>query len=221
MPKKVDHGVRRSELADAVLAVVARDGMDGVTIRGVAAEAGWTRGVIGHYFENRDDLLLFAYREGLARTRRALSTTAGESPLQLLRRWLLLTLPLDPASALNHAIYIGFVGSAARRPVLARAIEAETDELDQCTRDLLKRCMDEGTLRPPFDLEAAAEVLSAFVDGLGLHIVASPTNCPPEEAERLLDVFLNGWCPADEQSHVASVHSGDAVPHVATHSPRS
>ena len=40
MPKIVDHEARRAELAEAVWRLASRDGLEAVTLRGVAAEAG-------------------------------------------------------------------------------------------------------------------------------------------------------------------------------------
>lgn len=193
MPKKVDHDARRVELAAAVLAVIECEGMEGVTVRRVAAEAGWTRGVIEHYFDTREELLLFAYRVGLARTRDAWSPRAGQSPLEDLRDWLMVTLPLDGPSALNHAIYLGFAGTAARRPRLAEAVEAEGEEVNQITTILLTRCVDEGLLAPPFPTDLAVDVLSTFVDGLGLNTVTSPGRYTANYVCSALEAFLEAW----------------------------
>ena len=46
MPKEVDHNERREELLEAVWRVIARDGMEGTTIRGIAKESGWSTGVL-------------------------------------------------------------------------------------------------------------------------------------------------------------------------------
>ena len=43
MPKKVDHGRRREEIAEAVCRLAGRQGLDGVSLRQVAAEAGLGR----------------------------------------------------------------------------------------------------------------------------------------------------------------------------------
>lgn len=193
MPKKVDHDARRVELAAAVLAVIEREGMEGVSVRRIAAEAGWTRGVIEHYFDTREDLLLFAYRVGLARTRDGWSPRAGRSPLDDLRDWLIVTLPLHGPSALNHAIYLGFAGTAATRPRLAKAVEAEGEELNQITTTLLTRCVDHGLLAPPFPPDLAVDVLSSFVDGLGLNTVTSPDRYTADHVRHTLDAFLDAW----------------------------
>jgi TetR/AcrR family transcriptional repressor of bet genes len=193
MPKKVDHDARRVELAAAALAVIEREGMEGVTVRRVAAEAGWSRGVVEHYFDTREDLLLFVYRVGLGRTRDAWSPRNGHSPLEGLHDWLIATLPLDGPSALNHAIYLGFAGSAAHRPRLARAVEAEGEELNQITATLLTRCVDEGLLAPPFPTDLAVDVLATFVDGLGLNVVMSPGRYTSDHVRHALRAFLEAW----------------------------
>ena len=48
---------RRDRLADAGLAVLAREGARGVTYRAVERAAGLPAGTTSNYFRNRDDLL--------------------------------------------------------------------------------------------------------------------------------------------------------------------
>ena len=61
MPKIVDHDARRAELAAAVWRLASREGIDAVTMRGVAAEAGWSTGAVAHYFADKEELVLFAF----------------------------------------------------------------------------------------------------------------------------------------------------------------
>ncbi|MGB3635817.1 MAG: TetR family transcriptional regulator, partial [Rubrobacteraceae bacterium] len=60
MPKIVDHEERRRELAEAVWRVILRDGVEGVSVRNVAAEAGWSTGALRHYVGTKEDLLASA-----------------------------------------------------------------------------------------------------------------------------------------------------------------
>ena len=62
MPKLIDHDLRRRELVEASWQVIADEGLEGVTMRKVAAAARCTTGRITHYFENREELLLAALR---------------------------------------------------------------------------------------------------------------------------------------------------------------
>ncbi|WP_265522515.1 TetR/AcrR family transcriptional regulator [Oerskovia flava] len=48
---------RRVQLIDAAMTIAVREGVEGITIRGVAAEAGVSLGVVHYCFEDKDDLL--------------------------------------------------------------------------------------------------------------------------------------------------------------------
>jgi AcrR family transcriptional regulator len=61
VPKLVDHEARRQELADALLRVVVRDGIDAVSIRTVAAEAGCSIRPVQYYFADKAELLAAAH----------------------------------------------------------------------------------------------------------------------------------------------------------------
>ena len=60
MPKIVDHDARRAEIVAAVWRVIERSGMDGATVRSVAAEAGVSPGSLRYYFSDQGELVLFA-----------------------------------------------------------------------------------------------------------------------------------------------------------------
>ncbi len=66
-------GVRRSRaertrerILEAALRVVARGGVDEVTHRSVAKEAGLTHGTLTYHFKSRDDIVLAAFRNYIA-----------------------------------------------------------------------------------------------------------------------------------------------------------
>ena len=60
MPKIVDHDVQRVKFAEAAMRLIARLGLEGVTMRAVAAEAGLSYGSLFHYFDSKDELLMHA-----------------------------------------------------------------------------------------------------------------------------------------------------------------
>ena len=62
MPRQVDHQQRRTEIAYAVWAVIAEDGLDAVSLRRVAAEAGISLGRVQHYFDSKEELLRHSCR---------------------------------------------------------------------------------------------------------------------------------------------------------------
>ena len=50
MPKVVDHDQRRVELVQATWRIIAREGIERATMRGIAAEAGFANGALKPYF---------------------------------------------------------------------------------------------------------------------------------------------------------------------------
>lgn len=53
---------RRLALVEATLALVAEGGAQNATVRSIAERAGVTAGLIRHYFQSKDQLLIAAYR---------------------------------------------------------------------------------------------------------------------------------------------------------------
>jgi DNA-binding transcriptional regulator YbjK len=62
VPKVVDPVARRQEVAEAVLRVVRRDGLEQASVRNVAREAGLSMGSLRHYFASQSELMVFAFR---------------------------------------------------------------------------------------------------------------------------------------------------------------
>ncbi|MBT4521154.1 MAG: TetR/AcrR family transcriptional regulator, partial [Halieaceae bacterium] len=60
MPKIVDHEQQRRELSATVAQVVANNGLEQTTLRVVAASHGCTKGMVQHYFADKEELLLAA-----------------------------------------------------------------------------------------------------------------------------------------------------------------
>src|SRR5437764_55507 len=126
MPKVVDHDERRTELARAALRVVGRRGVQTLTTRAVAAEAGWSTGVLAHYYDSRDDLLLAAFRlvasDAADRMRSRLSRE--RDPVR--RVWVVLSegAPLDEERLAEARVWFAFLGLVAGDAALAEEAAA-------------------------------------------------------------------------------------------------
>src|SRR6266403_1155756 len=86
MPRVVDHEARRHELAEAAWRAIVKYGLDGTTTRLIAKESGYSNGVLAHYFESKDEILLEALRishDGVdRRIREAVEDTDGFDALR-------------------------------------------------------------------------------------------------------------------------------------------
>jgi len=82
-------------IADALWRVAERAGLDGASVRRVAAEAGVSPGLVQHYFRTREQMLLFALESAAARMAARYDPTAERSPQLAVRELLTQFLPLD------------------------------------------------------------------------------------------------------------------------------
>ena len=117
MPKVVDRERRRGDLARAAARVVARIGLEGVTIQAVAAEAGCSAGSIAHYFRTKDDLLVHALRAVTEPLMQVLREAPGSlHSLEGLRGLARRSLPLDAASERDWRVRLAFWTRASGPP---------------------------------------------------------------------------------------------------------
>jgi AcrR family transcriptional regulator len=176
MPKIVDHEQRREELAAAVWRLAARDGLEAVTIRAVAAEAGWSTGALHHYFSDKEELLLFAFQTVADRVGRRVTAAreAAAEPLALVRELLAIGLPLDAERRAETRVWFAFLGLALTRPVLARAQRAAYRHWRRLVADALREAQKRGELDRRVDVEREAAGLVALVDGLAVQATFEP-----------------------------------------------
>ena len=193
MPKVVDHEERRAELGDAVWRLAAREGLEAVTVRRVAEEAGWSTGALVHYFENKEDLLLFAFRTVADRVGRRLAaaTERASAPLELARSQLLEGLPLDREREAEVRVWFAFLGLALTRPTLARAQRLTYRAWRGRVADLLSEAQKRGELRADVDCGAEAAALVALVDGLAIQATFEPRALSARRQTELVDAHLD------------------------------
>ncbi len=191
MPKVVDWESRRDEVLAATWRIISREGLAGTTIRKIAREAGYSPGVLAHYFSDKQDilgsaLLLSHRRVGDRMDRRA----EGLSGLAALRVVMLEALPLDEQRLLEAEIEVSFWGRALGNPGLAELQNAEFERLWKRLRGLLADAGRLGELRTGLDLEEAAHQLVTLIDGLSVEAVLYPARVPPGLQIALLDTVL-------------------------------
>ncbi|MFC4008101.1 TetR/AcrR family transcriptional regulator [Nonomuraea purpurea] len=187
MPKIVDHDERRREVLAAARRVIVRDGIDAATTRAIAKEAGYSNGVLAHYFADKDEILLSALRQSHQRIRARLTgKVEGVTGLAALRELLLDNLPLDAERTQESRLEVSFWSRSLASDRLAEVQRAEADELRAAVRDLLARARAAGELRTDDNLDDLTEHLLALVDGLSLHLLLYPGRLTRVDLERLM-----------------------------------
>lgn len=183
-------------LAEALTRVVARDGIAGVSVRVVAAEAGVSGGTVQHYFPNRAEMIRFAMEWTSARVEQRLVGISRWGEVDEWTREILLDLlPLNAERHREHAVWIAFVAHAETDPALADLKRQTNEKLRGLyTRIICARrglpVHPEGIEAPDPRADADALLLQSFLDGLALHLAG----LEPEEAASvgppLLDRYL-------------------------------
>jgi AcrR family transcriptional regulator len=193
MPKVVDHEKRRAELGAAVWRLASRDGLEAVTVRRVAEEAGWSTGAVVHYFSDKEELLLFAFGTVADRVGRRLAKAADRTsePLELARTWLVEALPLDGERQAEVRVWFAFLGLALTRPALARAQRLTYRAWRGRVAELLAEAQERGQVRADVDCSAAAAALVAVVDGLAIQATFEPRALSGRRQAELVDQHLD------------------------------
>jgi AcrR family transcriptional regulator len=190
-PRRVDHAERRRHVAAAVWRIVRRDGVAGVTVRRVAAEAGLSMGALRHFFTTQDELLAFSMRLIGERVRGRLGKLPPDEDVRAsVRRALCEVLPLDDERQAEAEVWLAFVGFARSRPQLAALATTVDDELRQLMRRIVDALAATGRLRPGADPALEAERLHAVVDGLALHRALHPEGLDRSTMVAVLDAHL-------------------------------
>lgn len=191
MPKVVDHEERRRELAGAVWRVILRDGVEGVSVREVAGEAGWSTGALRHYFGTKEDLLASAARLLEERViHRLQKSTSGLKPREAVKAALCELLPLDEERRMIGGVWFAYMN----RSLVDRRIAEEHRMVFDGARELCARITHEmaeiGHLAPGLDPNREAARLHALVDGLTVHGLVGRLD--EDEMLAVLDNHLDG-----------------------------
>ncbi|GAA2687627.1 TetR/AcrR family transcriptional regulator [Nonomuraea recticatena] len=191
MPKIVDHDERRREVLSAATAVIVRDGIDAATSRAIAKEAGYSNGVLAHYFADKDEILLSALRDSHHRIRARITERVGDARgLAALREVLMDNLPLDEERAQETRLEISFWSRSLAVERLAEVQRAEAAELRAAVRRLLEEARAAGEIRADEGLDDLTERLLALVDGLSLRSLLYPGRLGRAELERIMTTTL-------------------------------
>jgi AcrR family transcriptional regulator len=195
MPKVVDHQQRRDEIALAACRVVARYGFSQATIVRIAREAGYTTGMVAHYFDTKQDIIVAALRLVLRRIEERLTRGAGELPTDLLAV-LTEALPVDETRFMECAVWVAFWAQVPTDRRLRR-INAW---LHREYLRLFERCFARGWCEwqswPAATREGALRSMITFINGLTASTVASRSDWPAErqiEQLRLQLQLLRTW----------------------------
>jgi TetR/AcrR family transcriptional regulator, transcriptional repressor of bet genes len=195
VPKIVDHEQRRDEIALVACRVVAEYGFDQATIVRIAREAGYTTGMVAHYFDTKQEIIIAALRLILRRIEERLTAAVGAGDPQLLA---LLTeaLPVDATRFTECAFWTAFWGQVSADSRLKRINAWMHREYLKLFERCLARGWSEWLDWSAPTREQTLRSVVTFINGLTASVVASPADWPAARQIaqlRLQLTMLHAW----------------------------
>jgi AcrR family transcriptional regulator len=196
VPKVVDHDARREELARAVRRVVVRSGVEGATVRAVAAEAGWSMGSLRYYFRTQGELLDFALTSMTTELPARIAAVLERQEPGPARAQAVLEemLPLDEDRLAEATVYLAFMARArvggSGTQLAELAWDGERHVCGIAAADALGLAPPTRVGAVPRHLRGAVDELHVFVDGLTVLGATLPERLTPRRARALLRAQL-------------------------------
>ena len=198
MPKIVDHEQRREQIALAACQVVAQHGFEQATVVRIARASGYTTGMLAHYYESKQDIILAALRLMLLRIEQRLTRERGNDEADLLAV-LSEALALDDQRFAECAFWMAFWGQVSADKKLRRLnIWVHREYLR-----LFERCLQthwpEWQAWPPAVRDQVLRSVMTFMNGLTAGAVTSPRDWPAAKQVEQLQLqlqLLRHWAKA-------------------------
>jgi DNA-binding transcriptional regulator YbjK len=191
MPKIVDHDLQRVKFAEAAMSLIARDGLEGVTMRAVAAEAGLSYGSLFHYFNSKDELLMHAVRHSTSlQTKRINEYTSKYSGLKALEHLLCDDAIITESTRDDWMVWLTFLYKAALQASFAAAYAELIDGWQARITGLLEDAQQAGEIRSELDVEFEAMAIWAYSAGIGQLGLLHPKLLPVKLQKQLISAYL-------------------------------
>ncbi|WP_244484376.1 choline-responsive transcriptional repressor BetI [Rhizobium sp. Root274] len=178
--------IRRRELRHAAYCVLQKEGLAGTTLEKVAAYAGASKGIVLHYFRNKEELFEQAMREANGALSRAVVKRLrdAQDPEQRVRAIILGNFEEEFFKpSISHA-WLSLCAEVPREPQLARLQKVFHARMRSNLLSALRE------LRDRDEAEELALGISALIDGLWLRMGLDPGSVTRESALKLAFLYL-------------------------------
>lgn len=184
--------IRRRELRRAAYEVLQTEGLAGTTLEKVAAHAGASKGIVLHYFRNKQELFEQAMREANAELRIAVTERLKHAASPRERVLAIVLGNFEPQffrPSISHA-WLSLCAEVPREPQLARLQQVFHARMNSNLVAALSELVGR---------EEAREIalgISALIDGLWLRLGLGSSPLTREQALAQMQRYLDGVLPA-------------------------
>lgn len=191
--QRLSAGKRRTQIVLATTQLVAGRGYANTTLTEIAEGAGVAKGLLWHYFRDRDDLMQQTLQLLVQQVREAVITDLEPTaPVPVVVRGVLAGTAKLPRTHATELEAIDQIAHNLRTPdghqqISMRDYDAIYAEHEQ----LLARGQSEGSIREA-DLRVMAVSYQGVIDAMIGYLQAHPDVDPQQHASAVADVFLSG-----------------------------
>lgn len=190
MPRLVDHDERRRAIIDAAWRLIAARGIDGINMRDLAAEAGYTNGALSHYFRGKDEILRAAFEHVIVETNRRVDMSIGRARGRTaLRKLCFELIPLTDEARLEARIAVSLWQRALTDPVMESVNNVAVAAWKRRMHELWAEAIAMQQL-PPRDLDVGVELLMTTIIGLQVTAVLDSTTTTRQAQIALIDAII-------------------------------
>jgi TetR/AcrR family transcriptional regulator, transcriptional repressor of bet genes len=189
VPKIVDHAQRRDEIALVACEVVASHGFEQATVARIARAAGYTTGMVAHYYDSKQDIILAALRLMLKRIEERLTRErdAGEANLLSV---LAEALPIDAQRFTECAFWMAFWGQVSADAKLKRLNAWVHREYMRLFARCIEEHWPEWRTRTPVVRDHILRSVVTCMNGMTAGAVTSPRDWPAAKQLEHLELQL-------------------------------
>lgn len=183
--EKASEEFRRTQILRAAFAIAARDGLEGLTIRQVAAKASLSTGLVLFHFRSRA-LLILALLDWVLATTTVLHITediaAIEAPLDRLKTLLQREMHRLSSEPARMRVFFEFWVTGIRHREIRRKMQAELDRYREAFRPITVEVLQTEPDRfAHVSAEGLAAVAVSFIKGCAIQSMIDPKHFDIEQ----------------------------------------
>ncbi len=192
--------VRREQIVDAAVAIIAERGLQNLSLSAIEERAGMSRGQLTYYFKAKEDILLAVFDRLLQLTYQRIGTPGGETwqaacdasawewVEHLLRKLLHQPAGGNAFSSLQYT----FLAQMAHRDDFRQRLASLYEEWRGHMAEGFAAQLGDNPRAPAVSPRALASLVQALLHGLSMQLAADPDAFPRDEMLHLcLDMLSN------------------------------
>jgi AcrR family transcriptional regulator len=194
--RKASKDVRRQQLIEATIDVMARKGYAGTTMADVAKAAGLSSGIVNFHFDTKEKLLVDTLKHLAGEYRanwRAALDGAGPDAADRLKALLWADFNPEICTPRKLAAWCGFWAEAQSRPTYLEHCSSNDEEYSAIVLDLCTEIIAAG--RYHHDPRHIARALDALLEGLWLDLMTMTSPYSTDEAKLTIHTCLHAFFP--------------------------